>query len=152
MGRRAGLVMAIALWAGQAWAAPSAVIADPDAWLKSFYSRPINEDPPRAVLTPRLRSAWAAEEKDANGEVGRLDFSPFLDGQDSEIKGAKVKGTPGPHAADQRIVTVDFVNGHPVKLIYYFERGPRGWLIDEIQKVGADGWTLSVLLKYGWAP
>jgi hypothetical protein len=46
--------------------------ADPPAWFSHSYS-------------PRLRQLIAADQAEAKGEVGRIDFDPIINGQDWKI-------------------------------------------------------------------
>jgi hypothetical protein len=62
--------------------------------------------------------------------------------------------TSGPaRRKGRKIAVATFRNGgKPHELHYYFERGKGGWQLDDVRSVDpGQQWTLSVILKYGWA-
>lgn len=147
--RRSLLAGVLALVATPALAVQSSGIADPEAWTRELYGRLAGgaEDPPRTVMTLRLRQAWTEAEEEGGG----LDVSPFTDAKGGTLTDVKVSGRVVGDAArgNRRVVTVDFSNGQPVRLVFYFVRTGYGWFIDEIERDGPGGWTLSVALRYG---
>lgn len=147
--RRSLLTAILALAATPALAVQSSGISDPEAWTRELYGRLASggEDPPRTVMTLRLRQAWTEAEEEGGG----LDVSPFTDGKGGAISDVTVSGRVAGDATrgNRRVVTVDFSNGQPVRLVFYFVRTGYGWFIDEIERDGPGGWTLSVVLRYG---
>lgn len=100
-------------------------------------------------FTPRLQKLFAADEIYAKkqGGLGRLDFDPFIDGQDGEIKDLSLKTL----SADDRAATIlaQFTSfGAPRKIVFSLAAEPAGWRIDEVRATHeALGWTLSKILS-----
>jgi hypothetical protein len=82
-----------------------------------------------------LNDLFAADLKEANGDVGRLDFDPYIDGQDYEIKDLKF-GTPQ-IKGDVATVEVTFTNfGDPDDLTFTLVKEDGGWKIDDVVSKG----------------
>src|SRR5690606_13142685 len=60
------------------------------------------------LRSEKLNDLYWRDLNDANGEVGRLDFDPFVDGQDYDITGFEI-GAPVPEG-DRVVVPVSFKN------------------------------------------
>jgi len=131
-------------------------IADPARFVGEVYARLAKGGdyvPPEDIYSPHLASLWALEQRETpKGDVGRIDFLFWINGQDGTPSGVKVKTSPVEGAADRRIVVVNFVNDKPQTEQFYFERAATGWKLDDVICLtpGAE-WTLSAILKYGWA-
>ena len=130
-------------------------IDDPEKFVRDIYMKiekaPDQTREPEDIYTRRLADLFALEAKDAHGEVGRIDFDPWTDAQESRISRLKVSSMPVENGPDRRTVFASFVNeGRPLVMHFYFERTKEGWKLDDIRNVGKDGWTLSLILKYGW--
>jgi hypothetical protein len=128
-------------------------IDDPVAFVKGVYAHwKASQPEPKGVYSARLDALAALDEKEAHGEVGRgNDFSVWCNCQDGDIKGASVKGWTVENATDRKVVEVKFaLDGKKQDLLFYFENTKAGWKIDDVQSRGSDGWTLSILYKYGW--
>lgn len=152
-----GLLAAAALSAGpaaQAAAPAPRAITDPQAFVTGVYKRLAadpNYAPPTDIYTPRLKALWADMTRDARGEVGRVDFEFWTNAQDWALKGVVVTSKPVEGNAGRRVVIARFTNsGAPEEIRFYFERTAAGWRLDDARSVGKDGWTLSLILKYGW--
>lgn len=114
-------------------------------------------DPPDDIYTPALQKAFDDEDKDANGDLGRLDFFFWVNGQDWLLKDVEVTERSVWRRPDRKVVAVSFVNfDQPNSLLFYFQKTGGRWLIDEVESIdmgdgaaveGSD-WTLSVILKY----
>jgi hypothetical protein len=149
---------AAALMLALAPAAPvfaATTIADPTTFVRQVYARLAKGGdymPPEDVYSARLAAAWADEEKDAKGEVGRVDFLFWINGQDGTPEHVTVKASPVEGNAERRVVVVHFTNQtKPQTLQFYFERRAGTWKLDDVVSVSpGDAWTLSVMLKYGW--
>jgi hypothetical protein len=151
MRMRFAAILAIAfLTCGQGMAATR--IDDPAAFVRKVYAMlAADKEPPDDVYTPRLAALFALEKKESGGEVGRLDFSFWIDGQDSKISKLAVKAEPVESAPDRSVVTAKFHNiDRNEEIHFYFEKTKAGWLLDDVRSQGAENWTLSLILKYGW--
>lgn len=114
-------------------------------------------DPPDDIYTPALRKAFDDAEKDADGDLGRLDFFFWVNGQDWKLSDVEVTDRTVWRRPDRRVVSANFTNfDQPNTLIFYFQKVGGRWLIDEVESIdmgdgaaveGSD-WTLSVILKY----
>jgi hypothetical protein len=127
-------------------------IADPVKFVKQLYATTIGKKPaPEDIYTPRLDALWKLEAKEAGGEVGRIDFDFWENGQDSDIKNVKVTSTDVEGAKDRMVVIVTFRNiGRNEELHFYFEKTQAGWKLDDARSLANEQWTLSLILKYGW--
>ncbi|MBI3676582.1 MAG: DUF3828 domain-containing protein [Proteobacteria bacterium] len=140
------------------FAAAATVISDPVKFVNGVYANMVKANAknsymaPEDIYTPRLSALFALDTKEAGGEVGRMDFDFWSNAQDWQISGVKVKGLDVESAKDRKIVVARFKNeGKPEEIHLYFERGKKGWLLDDARSTGKDSWTLSLILKYGWA-
>jgi hypothetical protein len=133
-------------------------IDDPVAFVTGVYAKlhaaegafGTNYQPPDDIYTPRLAALVALEMKDAGGEVGRLDFDFWVNGQDWVLSDVKVSGDLVPGAKDRKVVVAKFKNcGNSETIQFYFEKTARGWKLDDVRSVEKDSWTLSLILKYG---
>lgn len=130
-------------------------IDDPVAYVKHGYQlltadKEVPDDP--STFTPRLQALFDTEKKDAGGEVGRLDFDYWTNGQDWKISKLSVKAVPVEGAKDREIVFATFHNiDRDEEIHFYFEKSGGRWLLDDVRSLkGEEPWTLSLILKYGW--
>ncbi|MDB5471695.1 MAG: hypothetical protein JWR84_3255 [Caulobacter sp.] len=114
-------------------------------------------DPPGDIYTPALAKAFADEKREADGELGRLDFFFWVNGQDWKLKDVEITERTVWRRPDRRVVAVGFVNfDQENNLVFYFQKVGGRWLIDDVESIdmgdgaGAEGsdWTLSLILKY----
>lgn len=129
-------------------------IDDPVTFVRNVYAnwqseQRIDND---QILSPRLASLVALDDKEAGGEVGRgNDFSFWCNCQDGELKNAKVTGRDVENGKGRKVVDATFeLDGRKQEIFFYFEDGKNGWKLDDVRLAGKDGWTLSLILKYGW--
>ena len=146
-------VLALSL-AGHAAAATR--IADPAKFVGEVYGRLAKTGsyiPPEDIYSPRLAGLWALEARESpKDEVGRIDFLFWINGQDGTPSNVKIKTMPVEGRTDRRIEVVNFVNDKPQTLQFYFERIGGTWKLDDVvSTTPGESWTLSVILKYGWA-
>ena len=145
-------VAAAALLCGTAWAGTN--IADPTTFVRTTYqklAKDQNYAPPEDIYTPRLAALIALEKKEAGGEVGRIDFEFWTNAQDWSLKDVKVSGEPVEGTKDREVVTAKFKNiDRNEEIHFYFEKTKTGWQLDDASSASKDGWTLSLILKYGW--
>ncbi|HVY52740.1 MAG TPA: DUF3828 domain-containing protein [Devosia sp.] len=84
-----------------------------------------------------LNELFAKDEKEANGDIGRLDFDPYIDGQDYQISKltigeAKIEG-------DTATVEVTFNNFDLGEdLTFTLVREADGWKIDDVTSANKD--------------
>jgi hypothetical protein len=116
-------------------------------------------DDPRDVIwalyTPLMKADWEyispdplqslglnqlieLDRQDANGEIGRIDFDPYVNGQDALISGVEL--------ADVDIlggtarITVRFMNFDvPNTNVFSLVKERDGWKIDDVANLEADG-------------
>ena len=133
---------------------PATVIDDPAKFVTAVYARLAKGGdyiPPEDIYTARLKALWDLEEREAGGEVGRIDFLFWINGQDGTPSVLKVKTDPVDGRADRKIVEVSFVNDKPQTEQFYFEKVAGHWKLDDVTCTSpGESWTLSVILKYGW--
>jgi hypothetical protein len=127
--------------------------SDPEALITAIYQTytdvvPGEEAMPdvQGVYSRRLQ---ALVDKDANetpeGEVGRIDWDVFVDGQDWQLTGLKI--VPVSHDATQAEVRASFKNfGEPRDLRYSLVLEDGHWRIDDIQETLKPRWTMSKIL------
>jgi hypothetical protein len=80
-------------------------------------------------------------------EVGALDFDPFVDGQDYELKDFAI--TPEKVSGDKATIVVKFINfDRLTTLTYRLVREAGAWKIDDIESKAPEyPWVLSKLLR-----
>jgi hypothetical protein len=148
--RRIGLILAILL----AFTAPAAIAApvfdDPKGLIEYAYapygSGEFPEDP-FELYSPTLLQLWQAmEARTPEGEIGAIDFDPFINGQDYEIKDLLIADPL--IDGDLAIVTATFTNfDEPQEIRFTLVRRAEGWKIDDIEAVSGEyPWRLSELL------
>jgi hypothetical protein len=72
-----------------------------------------------------------AEAQEAGGEIGRIDFDPFINGQDYDVSKVEV-GEPA-YAAGKALVRVNVVNfGQPDEFGVLLVKEADGWKIDDV--------------------
>lgn len=127
----------------------------PPVYVATVYDRLArgeNVEPPDALYTPRLQALWADMQKDAGGEVGRVDFFPWTNSQDWMLSDLSLTSEVVDGREDRMIVTAKFKNdGQPQVIRSYWEKSGGRWRLDDMQSLGKEAWTLSVILKYGWS-
>jgi Protein of unknown function (DUF3828) len=84
-----------------------------------------------------LNTLFAADEKEANGDIGRLDFDPYIDGQDYQITAlkigdAKIVGT----TATAEVTFKNFDN--PEDMTFTLLKEADGWKIDDVASSGTE--------------
>jgi hypothetical protein len=89
-----------------------------------------------------LTRLYLRDQKEADGEVGRLDFDPLYDAQDVEIKELKITSDEDEEAE----VSVTFQNmGEAQRVVHLLTETDEGWRIRDIQY--ADGRSLKKILE-----
>jgi hypothetical protein len=116
-------------------------------------------DDPRDVIwalyTPFMKTGWEyvdpaplqsvglnqlieLDRKDADGEIGRIDFDPYVNGQDALISGVEL--TDVDELGGTAKITVKFDNfSAPNTSIYSLVKERDGWKIDDVAHLEDDG-------------
>jgi hypothetical protein len=142
---------AFVLLLSSAQAAPTR-IDDPVKFVKATYAATVGKKPePDDIYTPRLDALFKLDTKEAGGEVGRIDFDFWMNGQDGTIGGVTVSKADVDNAPGRIIVIAKFKNEKtPNEIHFYFEKTAAGWKLDDVRSMVGDLWVLSLILKYGW--
>jgi hypothetical protein len=85
----------------------------------------------RDLQSRRLNDLYDADAKEANGEIGRIGFDPFINGQDYDV--TKVEISDPAYAAGKALVRVNIVNfGEPDEFgVLLVEEGGK-WKVDDV--------------------
>jgi hypothetical protein len=100
----------------------------------------------RRTFTPDTVRLFVRDWREAKGEVGRLEFDPFVNGQDFEVSAyaVSVEGT-GP---DQARAQVQITNmGKREVVIHDLQRTANGWRIHDIRWPGTKGSLRTILSR-----
>jgi len=147
----AGITLALTASAGNA---ASIKVADPEKAMRQVYAALEKESQEIALpLSARLDGLFRLDQKETGpDDVGRIDFDYFVNGQDSKITDAVVTSRTVENAPDRRIVVVRFKNfDEEMENHYFWEKTRSGWVLDDVRFLdGKEGYTLSLVLKYGW--
>jgi hypothetical protein len=128
-------------------------VTDPRAFVAATYARyRAHPDVPPAdlgfVYSPRLRTLFAAYDRDLSGGdlVGSLDFDWWTNAQDYRI--ANVRLSERRRGPGRTTITARFDNydAHEEVRFLFVRIGGR-WYLDDAVHGGAEGWTLSALLR-----
>lgn len=108
----------------------------PEALLEAFYAPYLTDDFPENEESFRSAALNALYEADAEntpaGEMGALDFDPYIDGQDYQIANLEI-GEPAIEG-DTATVLVTFTNfDEPVEITYDLVNENGGWVIDDLE-------------------
>jgi hypothetical protein len=130
----------------------AAMPSDPVEYIRAIYRAQVSQAYNKVpawydwAYSPRLRALIVADQKAAHGEVGRIDFDPIINAQDWELGDVTV--TPVSRSPDRVVVDAEFLNfGYETQIRYDFVRVRGRWLIDEIQSLKGQRWTLSKILS-----
>lgn len=122
------------LVAGLLFATPAFAYDDPKAMLEAFYapyfSGQMDFSAQDQLQSLGLKALFEADREDANGEIGRIDFDPFIQGQDwdtTSVSIGKVQVLGGTARAE-----VEFTNFRPLHLTYSLVLERDGWKVDDV--------------------
>lgn len=115
--------------------------SDPKAVVETLYAgyMPPNDFPPdmSALQSKRLNDLFEADSREANGEIGRIDFDPFINGQDYDV--SKVEISEPAYAAGKALVRVNVVNfGKPDEFGILLVKEGNAWKVDDVWNDGDD--------------
>lgn len=129
-------------------------VSDPEAAMKAAYAALEKESQEVELpLSARLAGLFALDEHETGkDEVGRIDFDYFVNGQDSKVSRSKVNIRTVENGPARRIVVVRFRNfDQEMENHFFWEKAKSGWVLDDVRFLdGKEGYTLSLVLKYGW--
>lgn len=141
---------AFALLVGLVAPAAAQQFDDPVALIQNLYAPYLRDeipDFPRNQLSPTLRQLLeAAEARTPEGDIGPLDFDPFVNGQDFGLTDFSVEATD--QNGDDATVVATFKNfDTPQRIVFTLIRRADGWKIDDVesQSPGFE-WRLSEIL------
>jgi hypothetical protein len=108
--------------------------ATPEAVIEALYAGygPAYDYPPEAtpLRSARLNQLFAKDAEEAKGEIGRIDFDPFVNGQDYQL--TKLEIAEPYYVAGKAVVRVTFENmGYPNELGFLLIEED-GWKIDDV--------------------
>lgn len=146
------LVSAALLVASTMGAAHAEDFADPVKLLEAIYAQYATDkefpdnDFTTAQQSQRLNALYDADAKEAGDEIGRIDFDPYINGQDYEIK--KLKIDKPLYAGGKAIVHVTFENfSDPQDLGIALVKEGEGWKVDDIWSGGEYPFDLLDILQ-----
>ena len=132
---------------------PAGVDGDPVALLTAIYKTYTDIAPGEdavpglsGVYSKRLQALLDKDEKEtAEGDVGRIDWDLFVDGQDWQLTELKI--VPALKEATRAEVRATFKNfGEPRDILYTLVLENGHWRIDDIQETLKPRWTMSKIL------
>jgi hypothetical protein len=150
--RRAAIALLLGLLAAPAFAAPIPIFNDPKALLEAVYAQikasengeTYDQDAAFDTLEAFSSDLYAAfleadaDVRAAGNDLGALDFSPFLDGPDSEGRYFAV-GDPTIEGG-RATLTVVVTGNDPEEIGFELvEEGARGWKVDDVILPGYPG-------------
>jgi len=124
-------------------ASPALAFDDPSDVIWALYTPFINAETweyvdPAPLQSAGLNGLMEQDRKDAEGEIGRLDFDPYIGGQDFSLSDFEV-GDVDILGVTARI-TVTFKNFGSIQTnIFSLVLEPDGWKIDDVANLEADG-------------
>ena len=111
---------------------------------KAYQTTPDTAPDIGAVYSSRLQQLLDADRKTTpEGEVGKIDWDVFVDGQ--ECKLSELNVTLVSEAADHAQVSAKFNNfAEPKQILFDLVREDGRWLVDDVQSTTKGGrWTMS---------
>ena len=114
---------------------------------KAYQSAPSKGPDIGKVYSAQLQALIDADAKATpDGEVGKIDWDVFVDGQDWEISELKIAVVS--EDGDRAQVSASFVNlGEPREMLFDLVREGGRWLVNDVQSLKPGGrWTMSKIL------
>ena len=138
--------------AGRADAQPAST---PDGMLRAIY-RMYEADNVKGtikdVASRRLKKLIEADEKATpKGEIGKLDFDVFVNGNDFKVSRVRVRVQPPPEdrprPVDRAKVQANFISlKKPHEIVFDLVREGGQWKVDDASSMLGEKWTLSKIL------
>jgi len=135
-------------------AGASTEITDPEKFVNDVYKQYVaaqqshkTYQAPEDIYTPRLAALFEKDRRLSKGEVGCIEIDFWVNGQDWKLSKVNVTSQSVSGHADQKIVVAAFDNLRtPMELHFHFVQQKGKWLLDDVDSVKGDKWTLSKLL------
>lgn len=133
------LVAALAVFAATLTAASAVDFSSPKAVVEALYApyfQPtdnfdynlLDDDP---LISARLKSLYAKDQEEAAGDIGRIDFDPYINGQDFQVSDLAV-GEPV-YAGGKALVRATFKNFDSAQdMGYLLVKEGDAWKIDNM--------------------
>jgi hypothetical protein len=130
--------------------ADAQAVTEPAAMITAIYKEYQGQGEPKlakGVYSGRLEKLMRADKRRTpKGEVGRLDFDVFINGQDWDIKDLKITETE--RRGNRAVVQATFVNfDQPQEIAFELVQQSKRWQIDEVTSRKKPRWTLSKILQ-----
>lgn len=113
---------------------------DPKSLIEALYAgyMPPNDYPPdeSSLQSERLNGLFEKDQQEANGDIGRIDFGPYINGQDYDLKDLVI-GEPY-IAGGKAVVKVTFQNFDTPQELGFLLVDEDGWKIDDVWGGSAD--------------
>lgn len=92
---------------------------------------------PSPLFSERLKGLFEADAREADGDIGRIDFDPFINGQDYQITALEIAE---PYiAGGKAVVRVSFENmGTANEVGVLLVKEAEGWKIDDVWNGGGE--------------
>jgi hypothetical protein len=138
------LLIFLVLAAAAAEAAPD---SDPVALIKAIYATYETDTPGlENIYSTRLQALLDKDEKETpEGEVGRIDWDVFVNGQDWKLSELKI--TLVSKTADRAQIRASFKNfGDANNILFDLVRENGAWRVDDVQNTLPPRWTMSKIL------
>lgn len=147
--RALALLVLLALAPSVAWSEPAdGPVAVITTIYKAYQPAPANGPNIAGVYSTRLQGLIDADAKSTpEGEVGKIDWDVFVNGQDWELSDLKIALVS--ENGDRAEVSASFNNlGEPKEMLFDLAREGGRWLIDDVQSIKpGERWTMSKILK-----
>jgi hypothetical protein len=133
---------------------PTAALAeppDPAEWIRSIYrlyeKAQLGPKLPPRLYSPRLQKLIDADDKRTpKGDIGRLEFDVFINGQDWELSNINV--TTVSRASGRAQVRADFINfKQSTEILFDLVLVGNSWRVDEVRSLKTPRWTMSKILS-----
>ena len=137
---------------GHARAQPAST---PDGMIRAIYKMYEADEVKgtiKDVASRRLKRLIEADEKATpKGEIGKLDFDVFVNGNDFKVSRVRVKVQPPPSdkpkTPDRAKVQANFISlKKPHEIVFDMVREGGQWKIDDASSMIGEKWTLSKIL------
>jgi hypothetical protein len=141
------LLLALAFDPGAARAAKAAIDSDPVSLIEAIYKTYETDSPGLPhIYSKRLQALIDKDEKETpEGDVGRIDWDVFVDGQDWKLTELKIALVS--KSADKAEVRATFKNfGEPSNMLFDLVREDGRWRVDDVAKTIPPRWTMSKIL------
>ncbi len=129
--------------------APALAYDDPKALVDAIYTHYTDRDfdwssfDDASIRSRELNELFARDADQSDGEVGRIDYDPYINAQDYELSDLVVSDSKvdGDHAT----IDVSFTNfDYRVNLTYALVKESDGWKVDDVKSLDASGEWMSL--------